>query len=130
MCDVSCNNIVSKNLPAGKLSTPTPTTALTILNISLCIVAVPPPSPPRISFVIDEEGGVKDDDVSTFCLLLINARCFPLARLRSTDDAIEDEVDLLPSTDMMDRRRSAIVGLTIVLLVHKQNNIYERGHLM
>ena len=102
MCDVFAIR-VSKNLPAGKLSTPTPTTAFTILNISLCIVAVPPPSPPRISFVIDEEGGVKDDDVPTpFCLLLINARCLPLARLRGTDDAIDDEVDLLPSTDKGD----------------------------
>ncbi len=39
----------SHNSPAGKERTPTPTTALTMLNISLLMVAVPPPSPPRTS---------------------------------------------------------------------------------
>ena len=37
-----------RHSPAGKLRTPTPTTALTMLNISLLMLAVPPPSPPRI----------------------------------------------------------------------------------
>jgi len=41
--------VILNFLPAGKLRTPTPTTALTMLNISLLIVAVPPPCPPRTS---------------------------------------------------------------------------------
>lgn len=74
------------NSPAGKLSTPTPTTPFTKLNISLVMVAVPPPSPPRTSLA----SLVHDDD----CLfLLMKAALFvrKSPRRRGTD-ASEDEV--------------------------------------
>ena len=87
------------HLPAGKLRTPTPTTALTILNISLLIVAVPPPSPPLTCLALF---GVTDDDVST------NARFNPG---RGIDVSEDDDTARRASTagDVVHIKRRSIL---------------------